>query len=258
MTFDDYQPRRSSLRTRVTFFLIVLGLHLILFILLALQRSAGFPPHVASMEIQLFDFGGGGGFPAASDAAETPTASPPTSVHRAPDPQPHPDSFQTPFEAIPQIEPPLVISPPAATEATQSVVAAGQAGPGSGGGAGTGHGPGVGSGTGPGVGSRSGAVLIQGPRGAIIDQNVAAADVVGVFDRYAILNCRIALDQRLQGCRVRQQHPPGQEARREALQRASEFRFRPPMRNGRMVSTHRVTIAIALPPEGQAQTPTNR
>jgi len=140
-----------------------------------------------------------------------------------------------------------VCGPPAVEPATQ-----GGSGAGTGAGAGVGDGPGTGSGSGSGMGDGAGRSvghqLIQGPANAVVTQGVAIGQIAAGAERYAVLTCRIGLNERLQGCRLAREHPLGDGAGRDAMVRAREFRIRPPIRNGVYVDGQPVTIAVILPP----------
>lgn len=112
---------------------------------------------------------------------------------------------------------------------------------------GVGDGAGDGSGAGPGAGG-GGVVLIQGPAGAIITQDVQPADLAQAGQIHVILRCRIRANQQLEDCRVVGEHPRPSGYRRAALERSREFRFR---QHGRRPFGGRwVVVAIAFPPSG--------
>lgn len=116
------------------------------------------------------------------------------------------------------------------------------------GGQGTGTGDGSGSGNGSGSGRGSGPVLVNGPRGAVMSRDVSAAALTSLPGPYAVLHCYIRVGRdRLEDCRVKDEHPSGAGVGAAALRKAEEFRYRPPDRLGRFNGRHRQTIAVAFP-----------
>lgn len=249
-TFDHFQQQRTSRSGRVAAVLVVLALHLLLLLFLAFQRGVVISPPMPPIHLSLMPpFGGGGGGQPAERADEA--SAPPLALNRPPNPQPRPDSPPLTAEATPAPHAPLIAAAQPA-ESVETVSAQGGAGAGSGSGIGTGSGSGVGSGSGDGVGAGAGPgvghQLIQGPADAVVSAGVSMAQVsVGAY-RYAVLQCRIGLNQRLQGCRVVREYPVGDGAGREAMQKSREFRIRPPSRNGVYLDRQPVTVAISLPP----------
>ena len=248
---EQSRLRRAPRSVRMGAAGIVLGLHLLLLALLALQRGVVPQPPMPPIHITLaplFAGGGGGGVP--ERAKET--VVPPIALNRPPEPQPRPDSPPAPVEPPPLSAPAATLTTTAPSERVETSSAQGGGGSGAGPGAGAGDGGGTGSGsgdgTGGGLGRGTGHQLIQGPANAAVTENVSLSQMTAIADRYAVLSCRIGLDERLHGCRVLSEHPRGEGTGREALIRAREFRIRPPSRNGVYQDDHRVSIAFKLPP----------
>lgn len=161
----------------------------------------------------------GGGKPAA-----------PSRVHVTPKPAPKPRELPAP--PVPAPEPALVIGAAPVASPTPGM---GQGGTGNG--TGTGNGDGEGSGSG-GIGPR----FVRG---------ATQAEIFSVIPRgrrsgRGSVNCVIRLDQRLDGCRVVSETPPGQGFGAAAITVAEAyFRFRPPMSaSGRPVEGQRVTVFV--------------
>lgn len=249
-TFDQFQQQRTPRSGRVAAALFVLVLHLLLLLFMAFQRGVVIPPPMPPIHLSLMPpFGGGGGGQPVERSGDS--LAPPLALNRPPNPQPRPDSPPLTAEAPPVALAPLV----AVTEPAEQIEAAsaqGGAGAGSGSGIGTGSGPGVGSGSGDGAGDGAGRSvahqLIQGPANSVVSSGVSMAQVSVGAHRYAVLRCRIGLNERLQGCRVVREYPVGDGAGREAMQKSREFRIRPSSRNGVYLDRQPVTIAITLPP----------
>lgn len=162
----------------------------------------------------------GGGAPAAPSRIHTPPPPPPDQPRELPAP---------PVQA-PEPAPVVGIAP---TPSPQ---------PGFGqGGQGTGSGSGAGSGSGPGSGS-TGPRLVIGPT---IGQ-IRANHPPGARTRYGRveLSCLIRLDDRLEGCRVVDESPPGLGFGEAGLRVAGYFRFEAPTEDGRPVSGQRVTVGV--------------
>lgn len=253
MLLIDHQPPKTSRASRYSAFAIVILIHLLLLALLALQRAGVFPPMLRPIEVQLIP-GGGGGEPAAAADSAAPRAALPSSLHAPENPQPHPEPLIAPPAPAPQeLAPVLTPGTPdaAASQADHALSATGsgaQAGQGGGAGSGIGTGTGDGTGSGSGSGTGSGAVLVRGPAGATITQNVSPQALAALPGSWAVLRCRIRLSQRLENCRVLRQHPEGPEVRRAALTRAGEFRFRPPRTARGYRDRTSITIGISFPP----------
>ena len=238
-------------------------MHLLIVYWLAIARGSVPAPElmVPAIDVTLFEFGGGGGSPAGDqDSAEpTPLATPSSAVHVPLEPRPWDDQPQAPATAAAQE---LIVTAGSTTLDGQTSAQAERApitsadtltgsaglGSGAGGGSGDGSGTGFGPGSGPGIGRGTGAILIRGPAGATISQNVSESSLAGMKGGYGVLRCAIRLDQRLGNCRVLREYPAGSGHGRLALARAEEFRFRPPYRAGRFRGNHRITVAIAFPP----------
>lgn len=251
-------------RRQATIMVLVALLHLLMLYWFAMMRGRVPAPEltVPAINVTLFDLAGGGGTAARnSEPAAEParSAAPPSAIHAPPDAVLWPDQLQAPLVSAPQeltvtAGPTVVMaSIPTVTEEAEQLMAdapTGFVGQGGGTGAGTGNGNGLGqgSGSGPGSGQSRGVVLIRGPAGATISQNVSSQNLASMKGGYGILRCMVQLDQRLGTCRVLREHPVGSGMGRAALARSQEFRFRPPYRSGRFTSSHRITVAIAFPP----------
>ena len=150
-----------------------------------------------------------------------------------------------------EIEPEIFAPPEPAPEPVTTVGAAPvdtpDEGRGQGGqGAGTGSGIGAGSGSGSGAGR---AVLISGPS---LDQIRRAQPRTGLAVRRvgrAEMRCRIRLDQRLEGCFVTREMPPGSRLGQAALSLAPIYRWRPPTDGqGRPQDGSEIIIGVDFPP----------
>lgn len=181
------------------------------------------PPTAAPVETQA-----GGGAPEKASR-----------VHRALDP---------PMEKVEALAP-LVQAPLPALEVGLAAVPTIEPGMGRGG-DGTGEGEGVGEGDGAGAGRGTGPVLVSGPKGAVMTANVSEGSLRALPGSYAVLQCYIQVGgDRLEGCRVKDEHPSGEGVGRAALRKAAEFRYRAASRIGRFGGRHRQVIAVAFPPE---------
>lgn len=255
MLLIDHQPPRTSRTSRYTAFAIVVLLHLLLLALLALQRAGVFPPMLPPIEVQLIPGGGGGGQAAVTTDSPRPRAALPSSVHVPPKPEPYPDTLAAPPEPAPQeLVPTLSPGTPDAAQSESSAISAGaHAGAGSGGGSGNGVGAGNGSGVGAGSGPGRGGdqlVLIRGPVGAVISQDVSPGRLAALPGSYAVLRCTVLPMGVVRNCRVIRESPAGAGVGRAAEARAEEFRFRPMRQLGRSRGQGVVrTFAIAFPPE---------
>lgn len=159
-------------------------------------------------------------------------------VHRALDP---------PVEKV-EAPAPFVQAPLPALEVGLAPVSTIEPGMGRGGG-GTGEGEGLGEGDGAGAGRGTGPVLVSGPKEAVMTANVSAASLRTLPGSYAVLQCYIRVGRdRLEDCRVKEEHPSGEGVGRAALRKAEEFRYRAPSRIGRFSGRHRQVIAVAFPP----------
>jgi len=179
------------------------------------------PPRPASAEA-------GGGAPATASNLHVPPE-----VRETPDPLPVP--------------PP----PTPAPEPTAVLGAAPESGPTAGlgqGGEGTGTGSGVGAGSGPGSGAGR-ATLISGPsRSQIRDAQPRTGLAVRVVGR-AEMRCRIRLDQRLEGCSVTSETPPGSRLGRALLALAPSYRWRPPTDSyGRAQDNTEIVVGLNFDP----------
>lgn len=158
-------------------------------------------------------------------------------IHRPPD---------APTETA-ELSAPLVQAPLPALEVGLAAVPTIEPGMGRGG-EGTGTGEGVGVGDGAGSGRGAGPVLVSGPRGAVMSANVSASSLTSLPGPYAVLQCYIRVGRdRLEDCRVKDEHPSGAGVGAAALRKAEEFRYRPPLGVGRFNRRHRQTIAVAFP-----------
>lgn len=169
----------------------------------------------------------------------------PSRVHTPPDPN---------VEHA-ELPAPQALAPLPTLEIGQAVVPSIDAGLGLGD-SGNGRGLGEGLGDGAGQGRGTGPVLISGPSGATVTADVAAGSLAALPGPYAVMQCYIRTGRdRLEDCRVREEHPVGKGVGRAALRKAEEFRYRPPSRLGRFSGRHRQVIAVAFPsadfePEG--------
>ncbi|WP_426028892.1 energy transducer TonB [Brevundimonas sp. TWP2-3-4b2] len=161
----------------------------------------------------------GGGKPAA-----------PSRIHVTPKPAEKPRELPAP--PVPAPEPALVIGMAPVAGPTPGM---GQGGTGNG--TGTGNGDGEGSGSG-GIGPR----FIRGATQAEIFSVVPRGRRQG----RGSVSCVIRLDERLDGCRLVSETPPGQGFGAAAVTVAEAyFRFRPPMSaSGRPVEGQRVTVFV--------------
>lgn len=258
MTVCTHQPPRLAPSKRAAIVVLVVILHLLLLYWLALMRGVepGQPSFLRIMDVQLFRSGGSG---AEAEASPTPMDAPsaPSSIDVPDDVQPWRDTPPAPLESLPQtlsLGAGDSLAPLSTVQPAETTAAAG-------GGTGGLHGSGAGSGVGDGVGSgagrggSSGAVLIRAPRGAIMSRNVSPQALAALPGSWAVIRCRIRLTQRLDGCRVLSEHPAGSGVGQRALERVSEFRFRPPTVVGRNRDGVRITVAIAFPPESDEANP---
>lgn len=156
-------------------------------------------------------------------------------------------AFDPPVEKV-EAPAPLVQGPLPALEVGLAAVPTIEPGMGLGG-LGTGQGEGVGEGDGAGAGRGTGPILVSGPKGATMTANVSAASLRGLPGSYAVLQCYIRVGRdRLEDCRVREEHPSGEGVGRAAILKAEEFRYRAPSRIGRFSGRHRQVIAVGFPP----------
>ena len=113
--------------------------------------------------------------------------------------------------------------------------------------AGTGTGTGSGSGAGPG----SGGTPPRFVRGPTRQELVRAYPRDALAARQAgrvLLRCRIAADNRLEGCRVVEETPAGAGFGAAALRASTYFRFRPPTVDGRPREGFEMPIGIEFTP----------
>ena len=170
--------------------------------------------------------------PASRDGGGRPSA--PSVVRPTPNPT-RPPEITAPPRPAPE-PPPLVVGVAPIESPTP--------GPGQGR-QGAGTGTGAGDGDGPGVGGR--AQFVRGPSQREIIARYPPAARAARMDGQVELRCRVRLDQRLEGCRVLRETPPGQGFGEAGTQVAeSTFRFRPPVRDGRPVSGAEVTVGVAF------------
>src|SRR5690606_6766444 len=86
------------------------------------------------------------------------------------------------------------------------------------GGDGTGQGEGAGEGDGADAGRGTGPVLLSGPKEAVMTANVSAASLRTLPGSYAVLQCYIRVGRdRLEDCRVKEEHPSGEGVGRAAI-----------------------------------------
>lgn len=160
----------------------------------------------------------------------------PSTVHAAPDSRPEAVELTAPVEPAPVQ--PLVLG---VAPRISPVPSTGDSG------IGTGSGGGEGAGEGPGVGGGSGAVLINGPVGAVMSREIDPAVLVATGQSHVVLRCQIRVSQRLDNCRIIGEYPRPSGYRQEALRRSREFRFRPPQRMGRPIDRRPIVVGIAFP-----------
>ena len=163
----------------------------------------------------------GGGAPAAPSRLNAPP----------PPPKETPRELSSPLRPAPAPDPVVVGAAPAPS-----------AQPGFGqGGQGDGSGEGVGAGAGPGSGS-TGPRLVTGPTLGQIRSNHPQ----NARSRYGRveLSCVIRIDQRLEGCRVLDESPPGLGFGAAGIRVADYFRFQPPTENGRPLEGQQVTVGV--------------
>lgn len=162
----------------------------------------------------------------------------PSRIHVQPDPE---------VERA-ELAAPQALAPLPALEIGQAVAPSIDAGMGLGD-SGEGRGLGEGDGNGSGLGRGAGPVLISGPQGAVMTTDVAASSLAALPGAYAIMQCYIRAGRdRLEDCRVKEEHPVGRGVGQAALRKAAEFRYQPPSRLGRFGGRHRQMIAVAFPP----------
>ena len=237
MTDVSDRPTARRARKRWRAFAVFAGVALAeigLFLLLGQVRGArpAAAPETPAFEVVLYDPPPplsdqppapeiGGGAPAA-----------PSRIHTPPPPRREvPPELPAPPTPAPQPDPVVVGVAPSPSPL-----------PGFGqGGQGTGAGSGTGSGFGPGSGS-TGPRLITGPT---LGQ-IRAAHPPNARSRYGRveLSCLIRLDERLEGCRVVDEDPPGLGFGAAGLRVSRYFRFRPPTEDGQPVEGQRVTVGI--------------
>lgn len=233
---DTAQKRRKTARWLIAA-LIVAGLHIGLFSLLAVTRPDVLPVDSRVIDVILFrpppvsppppvveapSEDAGGGAPAAPSVVRTP-----------PDPPRRPDAPVAPPKPAP--EPTLVVG---AAPVADPAPGMGQ------GGQGTGSGGGSGSGAGPGSGG--GAVFVRGASNreilALVPPEARRQRVAGRSE----VSCVVRADTRLEDCRVVREQPAG-FGFGEAAVRVAEgyFRFRPPTDGaGQPVEDFRVIVSV--------------
>lgn len=151
--------------------------------------------------------------------------------------------------APPSPQPPEILAPPQPVEQPTLVIGAAATAtpsPGMGqGGQGQGAGTGVGDGAGSGSGGR--ARFLKGPTRRQIIAHYPPAARAARLDGQAELLCHVRADQRLDGCRILRETPPGHGfgAAGVAVAEAA-FRFRPPMRDGRADPGAQVVVGVAF------------
>ena len=217
----------------------VAGVHLALFAAMSPSRSV--PPHAPVRGIDVVLFRPEPPPPPPPPAAPTPVAgggapSAPSRVHTPPVPVARP---------VELVAPPVPAPEPALTVGLAPVVTPD---PGTGRGeAGTGTGTGSGSGAGPG----SGGTPPRFVRGPTRQELVRAYPRAALGARQAgrvLLRCRIAADNRLEGCRVVEETPAGAGFGAAALRASTYFRFRPPTVDGRPREGFEMPIGIEFTP----------
>jgi len=152
-------------------------------------------------------------------------------------------------ENPPQVAQPEVVAPPEPAKEAPLVIGrsdSGEQSPSQGqGGIGDGTGQGIGSGDGDGRGQ--GARLVRGPtQGELRSVHPREAFRKRQGGR-ATLNCRIRLDQRLEGCTVVDESPEGLGFGQAALAASRYFRFEPPVRSGQPVAGAPVRVGVEWP-----------
>lgn len=257
-----YDRRPSIDRSRKTAIVVLVALlHLLVLWWLAMTRMA--EPVLSSLpvfEVSLFSPspGGGGGQPAQNaDERDSAGRSTPSNLHVPEKTLPWPETLIAPSEqdaAAPTIGGALSADASGAgldlVARETGTAAVGGAGSGSGGGIGSGTGPGVGSGMGSG---RSGATPANDLSGPQLLRRPTQVQVNRSYPQYArfrgisgqaVVSCVVGVDTRLRDCRLLGE-TPGQLGFGEAgLKLAREYRYRPPMRNGRAMDGHVVTFAV--------------
>ena len=170
--------------------------------------------------------------PATADGGGRPSA--PSVVRPTPNPTRPPEVAAPPRPAP---EPPPLIIGAAPTQGPTPGPGQGQQG--------AGTGAGSGDGDGPGVGGR--AQFVRGPSLREIIARYPPAARAARMDGQVELRCRVRLDQRLEGCRILRETPPGQGFGAAGVQVAeTAFRFRPPIRDGRPVADAEVTVGVTF------------
>lgn len=220
-------------------FVVVLAAHIGVFALVARTQPAPLQPLPTVIEVELFSpipppppppppetasERSGGGAPAA-----------PSRIHVPPPPRvPVPPEVPAPREQAP--EPDIVVG--------VAPISSGAPGMGQGG-QGTGAGTGVGAGDGPGRGVRSPPQNLRRPSSADILPYVPAEARRQRVSGTANVRCRIREDQRLDRCSITSEDPAGFGFGEAAIRVAQgEYRFRPPMLDGRPLDDTTVTITV--------------
>ncbi|MFC7380449.1 TonB family protein [Brevundimonas sp. GCM10030266] len=260
MLIVEHRPVRVEPSRRLLAIMVVLLLHLALIVWMAMTRGLVEPQPpltVPTIEIRLFPPGGGGA-PASADAGtEASTGSVAPASARIPevvepwDNQPPARTDASPSEllvGLGAVEPgPATTVVSAATEEAGSGSASGGSGTGVGGGSGSGIGAGVGSGRGgerATGGSFVGPQLLRRPTQIDIDRSYPAMARVRRLNGQAVISCVIGSDTKLRSCRVLRETPERHGFGEAAVTLANEYRYQPPMRDGRPVEGHVITFSV--------------
>lgn len=166
--------------------------------------------------------------------------------------QPSPSVVHRPAEVLPNVETMAIAPVDPAPE--QPLIVGVAAAPGARGGEGAGlSGSGAGSGTGVGAGAGSGsgraavrveAQVIRRPTDEDIRRRYPShARKMGLNGR-AVISCVVRLDTRLERCRVVEESPANLGFGWAGLELAREYRFQPPMLDGRPIADQTVTFAV--------------
>ena len=166
----------------------------------------------------------GGGAPASTSAVRTPVS------------RPVPPVPEVTAPPKPTADPPLVIGVAGAATPAPGM---GQGGEGTG----TGRGQGSGSGDGAGAGPRFVRGPTQGELRALHPREAFRRRQGGSVQ----LDCRLAADGRLSGCRVASETPQNMGFGAAALAAAQYFRFRPGVRDGRPIDGAEIRVGVEWP-----------
>ncbi|GAA0622236.1 hypothetical protein GCM10009422_17750 [Brevundimonas kwangchunensis] len=260
MLIVEHRPVRVEPSRRFLAMAIVALLHVALILWLAMTRGGAVEPQLTlpAMEIHLFSPPGGGGAPAAADAGtEASTGTVATPSARTPDvvqpwDRPPPARMDaTPPELLVGLGAteagPATTALSAATAEAGAGAAAGGAGSGAGGGIGSGLGAGVGSGRGgerPPAADLAGPQLLRRPTQLDVNRSYPFVARSRGINGQAVISCVIGTDTRLRNCRVLRETPGSLGFGEAGVKLAREYRYQPPMRDGRAVEGHVVTFSV--------------